>query len=166
MKLESTLISCVVSPGSTSMLLIICRVRDGGSSAQAMPVSRRATRAPNVCLSSSKDRELVLLGYIVLDVAVRVEDRNRFASPGITVGPAAHPIADVVGQQLQPFVKAPLVEQTDFPVEELFDLAGNILIYARHDRSSTIRYRAALEPSCRPASAAPTAHKTADDCFR
>src|SRR6516165_7163212 len=69
-----------------------------------------------------EDRQLVFLGQIIFDVAVGVEDRDRLARLRIAVASTAHPVADVVGQQLQPFVKAPLVEQPGFSVEELLDL--------------------------------------------
>src|SRR5262249_24353409 len=105
-------------------------------------------------------------GQIVLDVAGGIEDRNRLAYPGITVGSSRHPVTNIVGQQLEPLVKAPLVEEPRFAVEELLHLAGDIFIYSRHVRLPPIRCCAALGPSSLPSSAAPSVRRTGDDCSR
>src|SRR5262245_14987542 len=45
-----------------------------------------------------------------------------FVLAELDVAPHRHPVADVVGQQVEPFPVAPLVEQLGLPIEELRDL--------------------------------------------
>src|SRR3984893_17217340 len=94
-----------------------------------------------------EDREFVLHRLVVLDIAVGVEDRDRLARFRIAVAAAGHPVADIVGEQRDPLVKPPIVQQACLPVEELLDFADQILV----------THIASLAPARRPARASPPA---------
>src|SRR3981189_1240896 len=99
-------------------------------------------------------RQLVVPGMVVLDIAVGAEDRDRLARPRIAVAAPPHPVADIVGEQFQPFPEAALVEQPCLAVEELLDLADHLIT---HGRLLRWRGRSAPRPSCRRRAIAPTA---------
>ena len=97
-------------------------MRDGGSSAQAMPLSNRATLALSVCLFSSKiansassvkSSSTYRLGSRIAMALLNLESLIPY--PG-------HPVADVVGKKFQPFMEPPLVQQPSFAIEELLHL--------------------------------------------
>ena len=71
---------------------------------------------PQRVLGLVEKSQLVFLGQFVLDVPVGIQNLNGFARLRISVPPHGHPVTDVVGEELQPVVKAPLVQQTGFPV--------------------------------------------------
>src|SRR6267154_2300771 len=74
-------------------------------------------------------RQLVVPGMVVLDIAVGTQDRDRLARPRIAVAARPHPVADIVGEQFQPFAEAALVEQPCLAVEELLDLADHLVTH-------------------------------------
>jgi len=69
-----------------------------------------------------EDGQLGVLGRILLDGPVEVEDRDGFARLGIAIASRGHPVADVVGKEFQPLMKPALVKQPGFAIEELLHL--------------------------------------------
>ena len=84
------------------MFMIRLAVREGrvvGPGHAGIEASNaRPERAPVLV----EDRELVLLRHFVLEIAVGIQDRYRLAGLGVVAASGAHPMADVVGQRLQP----------------------------------------------------------------
>src|SRR5215510_13192098 len=62
---------------------------------------------------------------------VGVEDRNRLARLRVAVAPTDHPVANVIGEQCQPLVESPFVEQACLVVKELLDLAKDAIVTHR-----------------------------------
>src|SRR5437762_12893188 len=110
-----------------------------------------------------EDRQLVVPGVVVLDIAVGAEDRDGLARPRIAIAARPHPVADIVGEQVEPFAEAALVQKARLAVEELLDLAERIIV--THALSPAPR-RSPDRSSFRPPSPRPSAHKTAGGCFR
>src|ERR1700722_5723063 len=93
-----------------------------------------------------EQRELVVAGDIVLDIAVGVEDRDRLAPPRIAIAARGHPVADVVGQEPEPLVEPPLIQQARLAIEELLDLAGDVLVHSAA-LDGDLRYGSAAQSS-------------------
>src|SRR5437764_14169633 len=110
-----------------------------------------------------EDRELVGPRLVVLDITVGAEDRDGLARSGIAVAARPHPVADIVGEQVEPFAKAALVQEARLAVEELLDLAERIIV--THALSPAPR-RSPARSSLPPPSPRPSAHKTAGGCSR
>src|SRR5262249_55425991 len=107
-----------------------------------------------------EDRQFLVSGQILLDIAGGVEDRDRLARSWIAVAARRHPVADVVGQQSQPLVEAALVQEPHLAIEKPLDLADDAVI---HDWCREWRCRPAARPSSRPPSAAPSAGRSRAD---
>jgi len=84
-------------------------MREGGSSAQWMPVWICATRRPSVSLPSSNH-----VGAVARELPLAVV--------GGHVAAHRHPVARVVGEEREPFVEAALVQQLGLVVQKLLDL--------------------------------------------
>src|SRR5207237_5231375 len=79
------------------------------------------------------------------------------------VGAGRDPIAHIVGEQRQPVTEPPVVEEAGFAVEELLDLAGEVLV--THSWPPAPR-RSVIRPSPWPRSAGPSAGRTGGGCSR
>ena len=86
-------------------------MRERGSSAQWSP--------PWICSTRFVQDVLALVEPIRLDAFARIFELGLVEAD---IARDRHPIADVVMQQIEPFVEAPLVEQLGLGAEEALDL--------------------------------------------
>src|SRR5579859_3196557 len=73
--------------------------------------------------------QLASLRGVLVAVARGIEDGDRLARPRIAVGPAAHRIAHIVGEQFEPVLEPALVEQPRLAIKKLLDLADQIVTH-------------------------------------
>src|SRR5207344_2206394 len=100
---------------------------------------------------------------VLICVTIGVEDRDRLARPGIAVGARDHRIVDIVSEQTEPVVKAPVVKQASLTIQELLDASDHLLV--KHFPLPS-RPSIQVRSNRSPLSAPPTAYRTGDDCFR
>jgi hypothetical protein len=70
-----------------------------------------------------EDGQLVLPGQLRFRPAVGPDHGDGLARSGIARAATGHPVAHVVGEEIEPLLEAPLVQQAGFPVQELLHLA-------------------------------------------
>src|SRR5204863_5040981 len=96
-----------------------------------------------------------------------IEERDRLARFRVAIAAARHPLPHVVGKQLEPVVKPPVIEEARFAIEELLDLADDVLVtHVLCSPEPPRPRRSASRPSSSPRSAAPSGDRTGGGCSR